>query len=249
MRAWNATRSVKPPLDVLLAALEQFKASPDWTKDAGRFIPHGSSWLNGRRWEEMEPDSPSQEVSPTVPEPYPAWREDLEARWPGCFVPNSWADLLRELPDSAVILRYGPPEAEWREALKLNHEAKPALLADLDYQSVRSWRALPGHLRTQVWALIGEAEAAPTETNRRKSYRIACRSNWKAGGAGTLPPLMMTSKSMLTANSTLSWWAMQVAALGPSIRFPKAGARCAYRQHRHSGWLTFWPRAAASTGK
>lgn len=33
-------------------AIECQRVTADWTKDAGRFIPHPSTWLNGRRWED-----------------------------------------------------------------------------------------------------------------------------------------------------------------------------------------------------
>jgi hypothetical protein len=39
-------------LAVMLAALERFRSSDDWMKDGGRFIPHPTAWLNGRRWED-----------------------------------------------------------------------------------------------------------------------------------------------------------------------------------------------------
>lgn len=116
MRAWNATRSVRPPLDVVVAALEQFKASPDWTKEDGRFIPHASSWLNGERWTETEPEFSAPDVLPSPREPYPAWREELAQRWPGCYVPATWEDLSREHPDIANQLLDGPPA--WREILE-----------------------------------------------------------------------------------------------------------------------------------
>lgn len=37
-------------LRTLLSALEQQKASVDWKKDGGQFIPHPSTWLNQGRW-------------------------------------------------------------------------------------------------------------------------------------------------------------------------------------------------------
>jgi len=54
-RAW---RKLNPDLAlcrVMAAALERDKRSRDWLKDNGAYIPHPSSWLNGRRWED-EPD-------------------------------------------------------------------------------------------------------------------------------------------------------------------------------------------------
>lgn len=36
----------------IMETLEKFKQSADWLKDAGRFIPHPKTWLNGKRWED-----------------------------------------------------------------------------------------------------------------------------------------------------------------------------------------------------
>lgn len=36
----------------MLNSLEQFRASKDWQKDGGQFIPYPSTWLNQKRWED-----------------------------------------------------------------------------------------------------------------------------------------------------------------------------------------------------
>jgi len=36
----------------MLAAIEAARKSDDWTKEGGQFIPHPSTWLHGRRWED-----------------------------------------------------------------------------------------------------------------------------------------------------------------------------------------------------
>ena len=33
-------------------AIEQQKESAQWSKDNGQFIPHPTTWLNGKRWED-----------------------------------------------------------------------------------------------------------------------------------------------------------------------------------------------------
>lgn len=66
LKAW---RSVKPDADdrdAMLAALRRQAASPDWTKDGGRFVPHGATWLRGRRWED-EVESPIGAAAVVVP--------------------------------------------------------------------------------------------------------------------------------------------------------------------------------------
>jgi len=42
-------------LRTILAAIERQRSWPQWAKDGGEFIPHPSTWLNNRRWEDAEP--------------------------------------------------------------------------------------------------------------------------------------------------------------------------------------------------
>ena len=60
----------------MIAALERQKQSDQWTRDGGRFIPHPTTWLNGRRWEdEIEaprpPQNPTQGARKSEPEEKP----------------------------------------------------------------------------------------------------------------------------------------------------------------------------------
>ena len=46
----------RPAVEVLVAAVEAQKATEQWRKDNGQFIPHPQTWLNQRRWEDdVEP--------------------------------------------------------------------------------------------------------------------------------------------------------------------------------------------------
>ena len=36
----------------MLEAIEKHKASSQWQKDGGQFIPHPATWLNQERWED-----------------------------------------------------------------------------------------------------------------------------------------------------------------------------------------------------
>ena len=39
-------------LQTILEAIERFKRSAQWQEENGRFIPHPSTWINQRRWED-----------------------------------------------------------------------------------------------------------------------------------------------------------------------------------------------------
>lgn len=65
-RAW---RKVRPEdVSAILAAVEGFKASEDWQRENGRYVPYPATFLNGRRWEDQVSE-PSTEEIPFV-EPY-----------------------------------------------------------------------------------------------------------------------------------------------------------------------------------
>ena len=41
-----------PDIDKVLKSLSLLENSDEWTKDDGKYIPHPSTWLNQRRWED-----------------------------------------------------------------------------------------------------------------------------------------------------------------------------------------------------
>ena len=51
-------------LDAMLSSIERWKRSKEWLEDGGQFIPHPSTWLNAKGWEDKLPiarDSPTTE--------------------------------------------------------------------------------------------------------------------------------------------------------------------------------------------
>ena len=55
-KSWAKLKASPDLQDAVMAGLDRAKASRQWAKDGGAFIPHASTWLNQRRWED-EPDS------------------------------------------------------------------------------------------------------------------------------------------------------------------------------------------------
>jgi hypothetical protein len=52
-KAWQrAKQNGLPKLPVVLEALKKQKKSRAWTKDAGEYIPHPTTWINGARWDD-----------------------------------------------------------------------------------------------------------------------------------------------------------------------------------------------------
>lgn len=50
--AREAWEKVDTEVSVILAALATQKRNPKWVEDGGRYMPHASTWLNKRRWED-----------------------------------------------------------------------------------------------------------------------------------------------------------------------------------------------------
>jgi hypothetical protein len=46
-----------PGMDILLAAVETWRKSDQWTKDGGQFQPHAATWLNQHRWTDEPPQT------------------------------------------------------------------------------------------------------------------------------------------------------------------------------------------------
>lgn len=64
--AEKAFKKLKPNDDLFKAimdGLENQKKSKQWTRDNGQYIPHASTWLNGKRWEdELEGEANTQQL-------------------------------------------------------------------------------------------------------------------------------------------------------------------------------------------
>lgn len=50
LKAWK--RANKPSLDAIIAKINALKASTQWTKDGGQFIPHPATWINRGGWDD-----------------------------------------------------------------------------------------------------------------------------------------------------------------------------------------------------
>jgi len=55
-RAWEKLSPGPELVERIIQAVEAQKMLPDWRKDAGKFVPHPATWLNGERWlDELTP--------------------------------------------------------------------------------------------------------------------------------------------------------------------------------------------------
>lgn len=51
-KAWAKLKVSEDLFTLIAEGLAKQVVCPAWTKDAGQFIPHPASWLNGKRWED-----------------------------------------------------------------------------------------------------------------------------------------------------------------------------------------------------
>lgn len=52
LKAWAKLNPNADLVGVMLSALAWQVKQDQWTKDGGQFVPHASTWINGRRWED-----------------------------------------------------------------------------------------------------------------------------------------------------------------------------------------------------
>jgi len=69
-KASKAFAKLSPTPELLarmLSSIENFKRSEDWLKEDGKYIPHPTTWLNDRRWEDEQPGTSNNlQTAPTI---------------------------------------------------------------------------------------------------------------------------------------------------------------------------------------
>lgn len=87
-KAWEKLRLTSQEYTELLAAIEAQKQSPQWQRDDGQYIPHPSTWLNQRRWEDELPAA--QQTTTCTGDNIPVFDEEDMSRYGGKPVPRDW---------------------------------------------------------------------------------------------------------------------------------------------------------------
>lgn len=52
-KAWQQTATKRPATEQILKALAVLKASQDWRRDGGQYIPYPASWLRAWGWDDV----------------------------------------------------------------------------------------------------------------------------------------------------------------------------------------------------
>jgi len=67
LRAWGKAKD-RPPIEVMLKALDVQKMSTSWKKEDGQYIPHPATWLNQGRWGDEIEANIHEAKNPTIEE-------------------------------------------------------------------------------------------------------------------------------------------------------------------------------------
>ena len=51
-KTWLKIKPTEKLLEIIITAIDKARTSEDWIKDNGQFIPHPSTWLNAKGWED-----------------------------------------------------------------------------------------------------------------------------------------------------------------------------------------------------
>ncbi len=78
IRAWDKLRPDRPTCRQMLAGLERDKASRQWQRDGGEYIPMLSTWINQRRWENQGVDLTQLPQAAETSTPRISWADDRE---------------------------------------------------------------------------------------------------------------------------------------------------------------------------
>lgn len=132
-KAWRQTAAVRPPLDVLLAAIERQRVELDWCRERRRFIPLPATWLRGERWadefdvpEAVLPAKPATAVRGAGADAaleaaaMAAWVEVRQANACGSVPLLGWSDprtaqALHAMGGMRVLADMGPRDAGFRQ--------------------------------------------------------------------------------------------------------------------------------------
>ncbi len=76
-KAWKRLNPDETTVQAIVKAVEKQKATEQWRREKGRYIPYPATWLNGKRWEDEEANIDEQTVTG-------ATAESAQGKWAGC---------------------------------------------------------------------------------------------------------------------------------------------------------------------
>jgi hypothetical protein len=99
---WRSLKLTLEQAEQVIKAVRHYRQIDQWQKDDGQFIPHPSTFLNQRRWEDQIPIKPEPkrgdpDWDPTDEEGLAMFRECGVEMKPGPMSPEDCERMSREL--------------------------------------------------------------------------------------------------------------------------------------------------------
>lgn len=66
LKAWKKIKPDEGLMQQIVASVRKWKASDQWNKENGQYIPYPATWLNKRRWEDEVPEKKKTEAPRTI---------------------------------------------------------------------------------------------------------------------------------------------------------------------------------------
>lgn len=79
-KAWAQLKPSREIISAIMAKLPALKASHDWTKDGGQYVPNPATWLRAEGWEDVPTETPRKDGFATPAKPGEAPRVPSRAR-------------------------------------------------------------------------------------------------------------------------------------------------------------------------
>lgn len=79
-KAWSQLKPSREIISAIMAKLPVLKASHDWTKDGGQYVPNPATWLRAEGWEDVPTETPRKDGFATPAKPGEAPRVPSRAR-------------------------------------------------------------------------------------------------------------------------------------------------------------------------
>lgn len=79
-KAWAQLKPSREIISAIMAKLPVLKASHDWTKDGGQYVPNPATWLRAEGWEDVPTETPRKDGFATPAKPGEAPRVPSRAR-------------------------------------------------------------------------------------------------------------------------------------------------------------------------
>ena len=108
MKSWKKIKPDEHLMEKIISGLRNWKASDQWLKENGQYIPFPATWLNKRRWEDEVPVKRKEPASPVQPK---APEKKVVAQ---NYEQRNYGDFQREIEDQQAARIIARLRAEGR---------------------------------------------------------------------------------------------------------------------------------------